>query len=81
MNDDTIASELSLRARNRIETLLGPECREWTPPQLGAKLAEFSQLDVLRTPKLGPRTFVEIDAFLKRHGHRFTHYHRPDLAA
>jgi hypothetical protein len=67
----TVASELTMRARNGIERLLGPKCKEWTPSQLAARLAELSGLDVIRTPNIGRFTHQEIDAFLKRHGHRF----------
>jgi hypothetical protein len=67
----TVASELSMRARNGIERLLGPKCKEWTPSQLAARLAELSGLDVIRTPNIGRFTHQEIEAFLERHGHRF----------
>ncbi len=68
----TVASELSMRARNGIERLLGPKWKEWTPSQLAARLAELSGLDVIRTPNIGRFTHQEIEAFLKRHGHHFS---------
>jgi hypothetical protein len=39
--------------------------------RLAARLAELSGSDVMRTPNVGRFTHQEIDAFLKRHGHRF----------
>jgi hypothetical protein len=71
LDTPTVASELSMRARNGIERLLGPKCKEWTPSQLAARLAELSGLDVIRTPNIGRFTHQEIEAFLNRHGHRF----------
>jgi hypothetical protein len=71
LDTTTVASELSMRARNGIERLLGPKCKEWTPSQLAARLAELSGLDVIRTPNIGRFTLQEIEAYLERHGHRF----------
>ena len=74
-----ITGDFSVRAAKAMKALLGPEYnKEWSGPELAARLAAFSQGEVMRVPRCGGQTCKEIDAFIKRPGYRFSHYTWPN---